>query len=170
MKTLTRSAEAWRAMVADDRANRREAMIAVRIPATLRAFLDERSRGTETALSELVRVALLDWAMAVTTPDRRAYHAHLSALWAIHCTDQVEPYAGAWSDPHPNETEQLQNLVRLTPAKWAARHTAEARAEVAQLQAEMRLAEARELTPELRETFKAMIREVIHEIEAGDEH
>jgi len=115
-------AEDWRAQFRMDRDQGADSAILVRVPASIREFLDHVISEQGGSLSELVRFALIDWVLAESTPNLAARRKWLEALAEIHSTSQEGLDADAdWSDTDPFKTRQLAEYVRQSDADWARR-------------------------------------------------
>lgn len=142
---MIRLAEDWRQAFRFDKEEGQDATIVVRIPASVREFLDHVVYEKGGNLSELVRAALIDWVLAESTPNLKARRQWLEGLAAIYSTTQEDMDNDAdWADTNPLDTQRLAAFVRQTDADWARRDRKALNARKARMAAELE-SEARDL-------------------------
>jgi hypothetical protein len=83
--------------------------LSIRVPKPLREFLDQAAEIEHVSLSDLVRWALLDFALVSTTPALAARRDYLAALYRVYSTDDEE--TEDWQDANRDLTQRLEELV-----------------------------------------------------------
>ena len=86
--------------------------LTVRIPAPLRRYLDAAAKTEHIGVSDIVRWALLDYAIMNTTPHLVARREYLAALYQGQRSTEDDGIDALWDD-QPELTEQVQKLVEF---------------------------------------------------------
>jgi hypothetical protein len=118
---MLRLAEDWRQQMRLDKAEKADSTLVVRVPASIREYLDHYCYEHGVVLSDVVRAAVLDWVLAESTPNLQARRQWLEGLAAIHSTDQdwADDAIDELFDADSPETRRLAEFVRRGEADWA---------------------------------------------------